>query len=437
MNKNKDRTLHKYKGPNVFVRLGGYLFRFAGLTILSMMLAAASNFFSLIGPSLSANAIDAIGFDPKTLTASVDFPTVFRFCGYMAIFYLASAVLSYLLSVVIIHLNKKITQALRKEAFDRILTLPVGYFDKLQAGDVISRLSYDINVINNSLSGDLVQIISTVITVSVCFFWMLLISWQMLLVFLITLPLSVGYTIYKSKKVRPIFRQRSAQAGLLNGYTEEMLSGVKTIRAYGREEPFSQSYAQHNGIASEAYYRAEYEGAAMGPSVNFINNLSMSFISIAGACFYVTGALSLGSISSFILYGRRFSGPINEFSNILANLQSLRSAAERVFTLIDELPEQADAPDAISLTQVRGDIEFRHVKFSYDPSREIIHDLSLKVPAGKTVAIVGPTGGGKTTIVNLLMRFYDPTSGQIFLDGIPLDRIRRDDLRRAWTMVLQ
>ena len=427
----------RYQGPNVFLRLGKYLLAFRWTGLLAMGLVCIANVLALIGPYLSGKAIDAIQFDNVTKTANVDFPTVFRYCGYMILFYVLSAGLSYIRSLVMTRFSQKITRKIRSESYNKLLGLPVGYFDKLQAGDVISRLSYDIDTINTSLTGDLVQIVTSLITVTGAFIMMTRISWKMLLIFLITVPMSVYVTLKRSKQVRPLFRKRSAALGALNGFTEEILSGAKTIKAYGKENEFAHRYGKQNEEASQAYYMADYQAATIGPSVNFINNLSMAIISIAGACLFVTGSMTLGNISSFILYGRKFSGPINEFSNILADLQSLRSAAERVFTLIDENPEAADAPDAVALTDVKGEIEFKNVKFSYVPEKEIIHNLSLKVPAGKTVAIVGPTGGGKTTIVNLLMRFYDRDSGEILLDGIPIDKIRRADLRKAYTMVLQ
>ncbi|MBE6711961.1 MAG: ABC transporter ATP-binding protein [Ruminococcaceae bacterium] len=427
----------RYQGPNVFLRLSKYLLAFRWTGLLAMLLVVAANVLALLGPYLSGKAIDAIHFDSVTKTANVDFPTVYRYCAYMVLFYLLSAGLSYIRSLVMTRFSQKITRRIRSESYNKLLSLPVAYFDKLQAGDVISRLSYDIDTINTSLTGDLVQILTSLITVTGAFVMMVSISWKMLLVFLITVPMSIFVTIKRSRMVRPLFRKRSAALGALNGYTEEILSGSKTIKAYGKEEEFARRYGVQNAQASEAYFMADYQAATIGPSVNFINNLSMAIISVAGACLFISGSMSFGAISAFILYGRKFSGPINEFSNILADLQSLRSASERVFTLMDEDPELPDDPDAVALTDVKGEIEFRNVKFSYVPEKEIIHGLSLKVPAGKTVAIVGPTGGGKTTIVNLLMRFYDRDSGVILLDGIPINKICRDDLRKAYTMVLQ
>ena len=314
----------RYQGPNVFLRLGKYLLAFRWTGLLAMGLVCIANVLALIGPYLSGKAIDAIQFDNVTKTANVDFPTVFRYCGYMILFYVMSAGLSYIRSLVMTRFSQKITRKIRSESYNKLLGLPVGYFDKLQAGDVISRLSYDIDTINTSLTGDLVQIVTSLITVTGAFIMMTRISWKMLLVFLITVPMSVYVTLKRSKQVRPLFRKRSAALGALNGFTEEILSGAKTIKAYGKENEFARRYGKQNEEASQAYYMADYQAATIGPSVNFINNLSMAIISIAGACLFVTGSMTLGNISSFILYGRKFSGPINEFSNILADLQSLR-----------------------------------------------------------------------------------------------------------------
>ncbi|MBQ4037268.1 MAG: ABC transporter ATP-binding protein [Clostridia bacterium] len=436
--KKKETNATVYEGRNVFLRLFGYLARVKGRALLALLLVITSNGFALVGPYLSGKAIDAIGFDSATKTANVDFRQVFTFCALMALFYVLSAGLSYALNVTMIKLTQSITRRIRGEAYNKLLELPVGYFDKLQAGDVISRLSYDMDTINASFAGNILQIVTSTIAVFGSFFCMLAISPGMLGVFLLTVPLSVTYTLYKSKKVRPLFRRRSADLGELSGFTEEMLSGAKTIRAYGREKAFSERYGKRNTEASESFCTADQRaGGTLGPSVNFINNVSLSMIGSVGAVMLVLGIMTPGNIASFILYSKRFTGPINEFSNILADLQSLRSAAERVFGMMDEAPETPDAPDAKPLGQVKGEVVFEHVHFGYEEGKEILHGLDLKVEAGSTVAIVGPTGGGKTTIVNLLMRFYDPTSGRILLDGVPIDSLPRRDLRRAFTMVLQ
>ena len=229
----------------------------------------------------------------------------------------------------------------------------------------------------------------------------------------------------------------SGKLGALNGFVEEMLSGQKTIRAYGREEAVLEKFDEKNTEAVDAYTVAEANGTVTGPCVNFINNVSLAMVCLLGSMLFLQGKLGLGDLSSFVQYSRKFSGPINEVANIIAELQSAFAAAERVFSLIDAEPEAPDAVGAKELTKVRGDVELRHVDFGYEPGKPIIQDLSFHAKPGSLTAIVGPTGAGKTTIINLLMRFYDVDAGEILLDGQDIRALTRDSLRRAYTMVLQ
>jgi ATP-binding cassette subfamily B protein len=240
-----------------------------------------------------------------------------------------------------------------------------------------------------------------------------------------------------AKKVRPLFRKRSAKLGELNGFVEEMVSGQKTIKAYAAESAIMGRFDDLNAETAEAYYQAEYYGSMTGPTVNFINNLSLSLITVFGAILYLFNKMTLGNISSFVQYSRRFSGPINEAANIISELQSAAAAAERVFKLIDEAPEPLDREDAKVLTEVNGDVEISDVSFGYIPERIIIKNLFLHAKPGSLTAIVGPTGAGKTTIINLLMRFYDVWEGGIFVDGTETRDLTRSSLRKAFAMVLQ
>jgi len=417
----------------VVKRLAGYLLRYKWTVLLAVLLMISSNLFALVGPALSGRAIDAI--EPGQ--GAVDFPSAIFYCVLMLAFYAASALLSYILSVIMIDLSRKIVYTMRREAFNRLMSLPVSYFDQTHFGDIVSHLSYDIDTINASLSNDLLQICGSTITIVGSLIMMLRICPILVLVFVVTVPISVAFTAYKSKRIRPLFRTRSAKLGELNGFSEEMLSGHKTIKAYNREDVIIDRFSQRNREAVEAYYQADYHACITGPSVNFINNLSLSLISMFGAILYLLGKVHLSTISSFILYSRKFSGPINEMANIVSELQSACAAAERVFRLIDEQPEPADSPDAIALTEVKGGVKAEQVNFGYTPEKQIIYDLNLDVSPGKTIAIVGPTGAGKTTIINLLMRFYDPQSGSIRIDGTELREATRDSLRLAYSMVLQ
>jgi ATP-binding cassette subfamily B protein len=280
---------------------------------------------------------------------------------------------------------------------------------------------------------------------------MVSISPMLLLVFVVTVPLSILYTKFRSTRVRPLFRRRSQKLGELNGYAEEMLSGQKTIRAYGKEEVITDRFDAKNDEAVRAYYVAEYYAGTVGPTVNFINNLSLSLVTMLGGIFFLFFSLnaageaaipamftiSLGGISAFVQYSRKFAAPINEFANIVSDLQSACAAAEKVFAIIDTSPEPIDAENATVLENVEGEVELSRVKFGYDPEKTIIKDLSIKAEKGSLVAIVGPTGAGKTTIINLLMRFYDVDSGEIRVDGKEIRSVTRDSLRGAFTMVLQ
>ena len=423
------------------LRICRSLFRYPGLVLLAFTLMMSANVLALAGPKLSGLAIDEI-----VGPGQVNFERVFLFCGLLVGFYIASGILSYLLSIVMVNLSQRITYTMRKEVFDHLTDLPVGFFDSHQTGEIVSRLSYDIDTLNASLSNDVLAICANSITVIGSLIMMLTISPVLILVFVITVPVSLIFTKYKSTHIRPLFRKRSAKLGELNGFAEEMLSGQKTIRTYGKEQVITSRFDVRNAEACGAYYKADYHGSVIGPTVNFISNLSIALITLLGSIFYmfslggtVTNPLfiiGLGDVGSFVQYARKFAGPINEFANIFSELQSALSAAERVFGVIDQAPEPADKKDAVVL-DAKGQVTLDKVEFGYVPEKQILHGLSVKVEPGQTVAIVGPTGAGKTTIINLLMRFYDPQAGTISIDGKNIQQVTRDSLRLAYTMVLQ
>jgi len=435
--------LGKKRTKDVLLRLGEYILQQWPLFLVAIALTLLSNQLSLLGPMYSGEAIDAM-----SAPGGVDFDAVKVNVGKMLICYIGSAILAYAMAVLMIQLSQRIVYTMRKQLFEKLTTLPVNYFDTHPVGDIISRISYDIDTVNSSLSHDLVQVMTSIYTVlgSLIFMWR--ISKPMIAVFVITVPISILFTRYRSKKVRPLFSKRSQKLGELNGYAEEMLSGCRTIAAYGREEVIGERFNKRNTEAMDAYYAAEYYSATMGPSVNFINNLSISLVMILGGILYMFSQngtvaetslffITLGGVAQFVQYSRKFAGPINEFANIIHEFQSAFSAAERVFRIIDEGPEPADVENALSLDDVEGEVIFRHVDFGYVPEKKILQDISVDVNPGQTIAIVGPTGAGKTTIINLLMRFYDVNSGTITVDGKEICNVKREDLRKAYTMVLQ
>lgn len=426
----KQRSKNRRK---VVLRLGKYLLKYPGLLCLAFALTIISNMLALFGPMLSGEAIDAIGLG----AGEANFPRVFFFCGMMLLFYLLSSVLTYLLSVLMVKLGQKVVYQLRKDLFDKLMDLPVRFFDGQQTGDIVSRFSYDIDTINSSLTHDVLQIAASSIMVVGSLIMMFQLAPKLIFIFVVTVPLALIFIRYRTKKIRPLSRRRAAKQGELNGFVEEIISGQKTTKAYHQEEIMIHRFDGKNNEAVQVHYEADYYGGAIGPSVNFINNLSLSCISVFGAILYLGNQLTLGNLSSFVLYSRRFLGPINEVANIISELQSATSAAERIFNMMDQEPEPKDAPNAVALENVTGKVELDHVHFGYEKDKTVIHDLSLKVKPGSLIAIVGPTGAGKTTIINLLMRFYDPQKGCIRMEDQNIMDVTRKSLRGAYTMVLQ
>jgi ATP-binding cassette subfamily B protein len=417
---------------HVLRRLARFLRPYAPWLTASVVLTAASNLLSLAAPLLSGRAVDAVG-----VSGGVDFPRVFQYCGGMLACYGLSSVLNYVIAARLIKIGQSVSYDLRKAAFDRMSELPVEYFDTHPAGDLVSRVCYDVDTVNAAVSTDLLHICTSALTVAGSFLMLLVISPPLTGVFFVTVPLSLFLTRFQMRRIHPLFRLRSRELGALNGFAEERVGRQRAIRAYGVEAADLEQFQQYNDAASRAYYEADRASSSLGPSVNFINNLSLAAVSMFGALLYLGGGLTLGSLSSFVLYSRKFSSPIREAANLLSELQSSAAAAERVLDLLDERPEPGDAPGSAAPEALRGDIAFDHVDFGYDPDRPVLRDFTACIPAGSLVAVVGSTGAGKTTLVSLLLRFYRPQRGVITVDGLPLERYARDGLRRRLALVLQ
>ena len=414
-------------------RILAYLADYKLILFLIIALCITSNVLALIGPNLAGSAIN----EAAAGVGKVNFGRIWYYVKRMLLVYATSSLLTILINIIMVRVSKLVARNMRRDVFNKLMRLPVGFFDRNPAGDIISRVSYDIDVVSTCLATDVVSILTSVVTVVGSLIMMLTISPILSIVVLVTIPLSIGYTMWMRKKTQPRYAKRSKNYGIMNGFVEEMLSGQKTIQAYAYEDKVCENFDTVNRGAAEAYYDAEYYGISIGVTMGFINNISLALIAMLGATLYMVSAVTLGQISSFVLYSRKFSGPINEIANIINELFSALAAAERVFKLLDETEEVADTPGAKALESVRGHVELEHVSFGYDPDRIILHDLNLDAQPGQQIAIVGPTGAGKTTIINLLMRFYDVNGGRILVDGGEIRDYTRSSLRGAYAMVLQ
>ena len=415
------RRILRYLGPWKYV--------IAAVALLSVM----SNLLNLWGPSLAGSAIR----EAAAGAGKVNFDAVKHFAGLMLLCYLGSALIGFDISLIMTVVSKRVARRMRQDVFEKLMRLPVGYFDRHQAGDIISRVSYDIDVISTSMATDITQILSSVVTVVGSLVMMFTISPPLSALTLVTVPVSVIYTVTMRKKTQPRYAKRSKNYGILNGFVEEELSGQKTILAYAYEDRVDERFDGINKEAADSFSDAEYYGVTIGPTMTAINNLGLSLIALLGGVLFLNGQIDLGRISSFVLYSRKFAGPINAVAEVFNELFSALAASERVFALLDEDEESTDAKNAFLLENIRGDVIAEHVAFGYDPDKTILRDLNLAAPAGELTAIVGPTGAGKTTIINLLMRFYDPDSGVIRIDGHEIRTAVRRSVRSSYAMMLQ
>ncbi|NLW52464.1 MAG: ABC transporter ATP-binding protein [Tissierellia bacterium] len=430
----KPETVKKKKDyRKIFRGLLKYVYNEWKMMLVAFILIMVSNILSLQGPKFSGEAIDAMGAD----TGIVNIPLATQNAIKMFLVYLISGILGYIMTRLMARIAQRVIVAMRQDTFDKIVDLPLSYIDTHQAGDLVSRISYDLDLVNQSITHDILTVAASLITVVGSLSMMISISPKLSLMFLMLIPFTVLFTIYRIKKTRPLFSKRSKKLGEMNGYVEEILFGQKTIQSYEKEEFFSQQFNDRNEESVDAYYKADYQAAINGPSVTLITNISLALVTMFGAILFLNGEFSIGFLSSFILYSRRFSGPINEIAAIVADLQSALSALDRVFDLHDQPSEPEDKKNAKVLKEVQGDVIFDRVSFGYSDDQIIIEDMSFHVKPGNLTAIVGPTGAGKTTIINLLMRFYDPQKGSIYIDGNKATDVTRASLRQSFAMVLQ
>ncbi len=419
-----------------------YLKPFRISLIIVLVFAIASATFTIIGPKLLGRATTRLyeGVVAKAMHipgAAIDFDYIGKIALILAGLYFLSAVFNYIQGYIMSGIAMKITYAFRKEISEKIKRLPLKYFDTKTHGDILSRVTNDIDTISMTLTQNLSQIVTSITIIIGVLVMMLTISWLMTVVAVVVLPLSFILAKLVVNKSQKYFKQQQIYLGNVDGHVEEMYSSHIVVKAYNGEEKSIRQFDTLNEELYKAGWKSQFLSGMMMPIMFFVGNLAYVGISILGGYLAVRGTISVGDILAFIQYIRSFTMPITQMANIANVLQSTMAAAERVFEFLDEKEEVPDPSDVITLPQVAGNVSFRNVRFGYDPNKIIINSFSANILPGQKVAIVGPTGAGKTTIVKLLMRFYDINDGAITIDGIDIRQFKRADLRSMFGMVLQ
>jgi len=418
--------------------LKAYIPQLLFIMVFAMMGAA----FGILGPKLLGeitNEVQAgIGFNPLVgeWIINIDFTTIYQIVFILAGLYLASYAFNLTQGIMISRLTQKITKTLRTDLYQKMDKLPLKYFDKTSHGDTLSRMTNDIDTIGQALNSSVSQLFSSITLIIGVFIMMLTISWQLTLVALVSLPLSALIIRLIMKRSQKYFRGQQKTLGKLNGHIEEAYSGQQILKSFKAEGKSQQIFDAHNKDLYNTSWKSQFFSGLMMPIMNFVGNVSYVAISVLGGILAVSGKIMIGDIQSMLQYVRTFSQPLGQIAQAMTQAQSALAASERVFEFLAE-EEMSIEKDTRELRQVKGDVEFKHVKFGYNPELEIIHDFNVKIKAGQKVAIVGPTGAGKTTIVNLLMRFYEVNSGDILVDGVSTKDMSRTSVHELFGMVLQ
>jgi ATP-binding cassette subfamily B protein len=411
-------------------RLWGYLRRQKWSLLCSVLLVALSSGLDLLGPYLMGVAID-------TFIIAGDLPGLARTALWMIGVYVASSLTTWLQIYVMADVAQRTVRDIRNDLFVKLQTLSLRFFDRRSHGELMSRLSNDVENVSNVLNQGLTQFISCVLTVVGVVIAMCLINWRLALISLVTVPLMLFLSGAVGRRTRRGFREQQETLGELNGIIEETVTGQRVVKAYVRERAVIAEFEVANRRLQRAATGAEMYAGFVGPLMNLVNNLGFAIIAGSGGWMALRGMATVGTIASFINYARQFGRPLNQIAQLYAQIQGAIAGAERVFEVLDEVPELADAPKALPLQEVRGDVVFQNVCFGYETDLPVLNEVAFHAHPGQTVALVGPTGAGKTTIVNLLTRFYDIDRGNIAIDGTDIRQVRKADLRRQLGIVLQ
>ncbi len=417
-------------------RLLKYFGMCRNLLIALMAAVCAVTLASLAAPSLQGDAIDAIKdmiVDRENTAAAVT--VLKKAVTLLALTYLVSVAFTLVQTLTSAHLSQKVVKLMRHDLFNKIDHLSIKYLDTHSNGDVMSRMTNDVENVSNTISQSVGSLVSGVLTITGTIVIMFVYCWQLTLITMVTVVLTLVVTKYMSRVMRRVFRARSRALGQLNGHSEEMITGYKSIVAYNRQEDVIGEFDRLSDELTKVGIRAEILGGSMGPIMNCISNISFVIVSAFGGYFAYKGLITVGAISAFVIYAKQFTRPLNEIAQLYGALQTAVAGAERVFELIDQ-PDEDDSGDK-DMENARGEICFDHVDFSYIPGKQVLYDFDLDVKPGQKVALVGATGSGKTTVVNLLMRFYPIDRGSITVDGKSIYDIDRDILRNNIAIVLQ
>jgi ATP-binding cassette, subfamily B, multidrug efflux pump len=371
------------------------------------------------------------------ITHGVDFDHLGRILLQVLLVYLAASIASYFQGRLTAMVGQRSVARLREKVQSKLTRLPLSYFDRQPRGEILSRVTNDIDNISQTMQQTLSQMVTSLLTIVGVLVVMFIISWLLALIALVTVPLSIIVATKIGKRAQPSFVDQWRTTGQLNGHIEEMYSGHSLVKLFGRRHEAEATFRQHNESLYQSSFKAQFVSGLIQPAMTLIGNINYVFVAVVGGLQVASGQLSLGAVQAFIQYSRQFSQPISQVASMANMLQSGVASAERVFALLDATEQEPDDADARPLSVVRGEVAFEDVSFSYFPDQPLIEGLSLAVDPGETVAIVGPTGAGKTTLVNLLMRFYEVDKGRITLDGVDIARLTREELRSKTGMVLQ
>ena len=425
---------------NSIEKLVRYLGRYWYAIVAVMIFAAVSTVFSVAGPKVMARATNALveGLGKKIAgTGSIDFTYIAKVLLFTLGLYICSAVFSFIQGMIMTGITQKTCYRMRKEISEKINRMPMKYFESRTYGEVLSRITNDVDTLGQSLNQSVTQIITSVATLVGTLVMMISISGIMTLISLVILPVSAILISFIIKHSQKYFRQQQEYLGHINGQVEEVYGGHLVVQAYNKQESTIQKFEDTNQILFQSAWKSQFLSGLMQPIMQFVGNLGYVGVAISGGLLAIRGTIGVGEIQAFIQYVRNFTQPIQQIAQVANMLQSMSAASERVFEFLDEEEEELTVEHAVHLDHVNGYVDFSHVSFGYNPGQIIIRDFSAHVTPGQKIAIVGPTGAGKTTMVKLLMRFYDVTGGEIQVDGHDIRDFNRQELRDAFGMVLQ